>query len=189
MTVFDPRGLTARAVDFNRKSSTDIPEALITRYQYGERGEMQMCADPRFSVSALGNEPGYQNLVSATDLLQRPVHQVSIDSGESLSLLHADGQPEWTTGNPGEEAVSQRFTYDRIGRLLSQHSLNGTEEILLQTRRYSDGVDNAEEYNCRGSVQRYRITPELKHLRNLISPAKIKHSAAVSGQYVTGVLI
>ncbi|HDS7239527.1 RHS repeat domain-containing protein [Morganella morganii] len=150
MTVFDPRGLTARAVDFNRKSSTDIPEALITRYQYGERGEMQMCADPRFSVSALGNEPGYQNLVSATDLLQRPVHQVSIDSGESLSLLHADGQPEWTTGNPGEEAVSQRFTYDRIGRLLSQHSLNGTEEILLQTRRYSDGVDNAEEYNCRG---------------------------------------
>ena len=34
MTVFDPRGLTARAVDFNRKSSTDIPEALITRYQY-----------------------------------------------------------------------------------------------------------------------------------------------------------
>ncbi|HEI8451684.1 TPA: RHS repeat-associated core domain-containing protein [Morganella morganii] len=150
MTVFDPRGLTVRTVDFNRKISTDIPEALITRYQYGERGEMQMCADPRFSVSAQGNEPGYQNLVSATDLLHRPVNQVSIDSGESLSLLHADGQPEWTTGNPGEEAVSQRFTYDRIGRLLSQHSLNGTEEILLQTRRYSDGVDNAEEYNCRG---------------------------------------
>lgn len=88
-----------------------------------------------------------------------------------------------------EEAVSQRFTYDRIGRLLSQHSLNGTEEILLQTRRYSDGVDNAEEYNCGGSVQRYRITPELKHLRSLIFPAKIKRSAAVSGQYVTRVLI
>lgn len=150
MTVFDPRGLTVRTVDFNRKISTDIPEALITRYQYGERGEMQMCADPRFSVSAQGNEPGYQNLVSATDLLHRPVNQVSIDSGESLSLLHADGQPEWTTGNPGEEAVSQRFTYDRIGRLLSLHSINGTGEILLQTRRYSDGVDNAEEYNCRG---------------------------------------
>ncbi|WP_243421410.1 RHS repeat domain-containing protein, partial [Morganella morganii] len=150
MTVFDPRRLTVRTVDFNRKSSTDIPDALITRYQYGERSEMQMCADPRFSVPAQGNEPGYQNLVSATDLLQRPVHQVSIDSGESLSLLHADGQPEWITKNPGEEVVSQRFTYDRSGRLLSLHSINGTEEILLQTRRYSDGVDNAEEYNCRG---------------------------------------
>lgn len=150
MTVFDPRGLTARTVDFNRKSSTDIPDALITRYQYGERGEMRICTDPRVSVAAQENEPGYQNLISATDLLQRPVNQVSIDSGESLSLLHADGQPEWTTGNPGEEAVSQRFTYDRIGRLLSLHSLNGTEEILLQTRRYGDGADNAEEYNCRG---------------------------------------
>ncbi|MEY1089196.1 RHS repeat domain-containing protein [Morganella morganii] len=150
MTVFDPRRLTVRTVDFNRKSSTDIPDALITRYQYGERSEMQMCTDPRFSVSAQGSEPGYQNLVSATDLLQRPVHQVSIDSGESLSLLHADGQPEWITKNPGEEVVSQRFTYDRTGRLLSLRCLDGTEEILLQTRHYSDGVDNAEEYNCRG---------------------------------------
>lgn len=150
MTVFDPRGLSARVVDFNRKDSADIPEALVTRYQYGARGEMQMCADPRFSAPAQGNEYRYQNLVSATDLLQRPVHQVSIDSGESLSLLHADGQPEWTTKNPGECAVSQNFTYDRKGRLLSLRSLNGTEAILLQTRRYSDGVDNAEEYNCRG---------------------------------------
>ncbi|EMD6373354.1 RHS repeat-associated core domain-containing protein [Morganella morganii] len=150
MTVFDPRRLTVRTVDFNRKNSTDIPDALITRYQYGERSEVQMCTDPRFSVSAQGSEPGYQNLVSATDLLQRPVHQVSIDSGESLSLLHADGQPEWITKNPGEEVISQRFTYDRSGRLLSLRSLDGTEEILLQTRRYSDGVDNAEEYNCRG---------------------------------------
>lgn len=150
MTVFDPRGLSARVVDFNRKDSADIPEALVTRYQYGARGEMQMCADPRFSAPAQGNEYRYQNLVSATDLLQRPVHQVSIDSGESLSLLHADGQPEWTTKNPGEGAVSEHFTYDRKGRLLSLRSLNGTEAILLQTRRYSDGVDNAEEYNCRG---------------------------------------
>ncbi|OBU11378.1 RHS repeat domain-containing protein [Morganella psychrotolerans] len=150
MTVFDPRGLTARTVDFNRENSTDIPDVLITRYQYGERGEMQMCADPRFSVSEQGNEHGYQNLVSATDLLQQPIHQVSIDSGESLNLLHADGQPEWTTKNPGEGAVNQRFTYDRTGRLLSLHSLDGTEAILLQTRRYGDGVDNAEEYNCRG---------------------------------------
>ena len=156
MTVFDPRGLTARTVDFNRENSTDIPEALITRYQYGERGEMQICTDPRFSVSAQENEHRYQNLVSATDLLQRPVHQVSIDSGESLSLLHADGQPEWTTKNPGEGAVSQRFTYDRTGRLLSLHSLDGTDEILLQTRRYSDGVDNAEEYNCRGQCTEIR---------------------------------
>ena len=46
-----------RTVDFNRKISTDIPEALITRYQYGERGEMQMCADPRFSVSAQEMNP------------------------------------------------------------------------------------------------------------------------------------
>lgn len=150
MTVFDPRGLTARMVDFNRNDSADIPEALITRYQYGARGEMQMCSDPRFSASAQGNEHRYQNLVSATDLLQRPVHQVSIDSGESLSLLHTDGQPEWTTKNPGEGAVSQHFSYDRKGRLLSLRSLDGTEAILLQTRRYSDGVDNAEEYNCRG---------------------------------------
>lgn len=150
MTVFDPRGLTARMVDFNRNDSADIPEALITRYQYGARGEMQMCSDPRFSASAQGNEHRYQNLVSATDLLQRPVYQVSIDSGESLSLLHTDGQPEWTTKNPGEGAVSQHFSYDRKGRLLSLRSLDGTEAILLQTRRYSDGVDNAEEYNCRG---------------------------------------
>ncbi|HEI9844270.1 TPA: RHS repeat-associated core domain-containing protein [Morganella morganii] len=150
MTVFDPRGLTARVIDFNRNDSADTPEALITRYQYGARGEMQMCADPRFSASAQGNEHRYQNLVSATDLLQRPVRQVSIDSGESLSLLHADGQPEWTTKNPGEASVSQHFSYDRKGRLLSLRSLDGTEEILLQTRRYSDGVDNAEEYNCRG---------------------------------------
>lgn len=150
MTVFDPRGLTARVVDFNRNDSADTPEALITRYQYGARGEMQMCADPRFSTSAQGNERRYQNLVSATDLLQRPVRQVSIDSGESLSLLHTDGQPEWTTKNPGEGAVSQHFSYDRKGRLLSLRSLDGTDEILLQTRRYSDGVDNAEEYNCRG---------------------------------------
>ncbi len=150
MTVFDPRGLTARVVDFNRHDSADIPEALITRYQYGARGEMRMCTDPRFSTPAQENEHRYQNLVSATDLLQRPVHQVSIDSGESLSLLHADGQPEWTTKNPGEGAVSQQFSYDRKGRLLSLRSLNGTEEILLQTRRYSDGIDNAEEYNCRG---------------------------------------
>ncbi|WP_368899178.1 RHS repeat domain-containing protein [Morganella morganii] len=150
MTVFDPRGLTARVVDFNRNERADTPEALITRYQYGARGEMQMCADPRFSASAQENEHRYQNLVSATDLLQRPVQQVSIDSGESLSLLHADGQPEWTTKNPGEGAVSQHFSYDRKGRLLSLRSLDGTEAILLQTRRYSDGVDNAEEYNCRG---------------------------------------
>ncbi|MCU6212733.1 RHS repeat-associated core domain-containing protein [Morganella morganii] len=150
MTVFDPRGLTARVVDFNRNDSADTPEALITRYQYGARGEMRMCTDPRFSASAQENEHRYQNLVSATDLLQRPVHQVSIDSGESLSLLHADGQPEWTTKNPGKSAVSQHFSYDRQGRLLSLRSLDGTEEILLQTRRYSDGVDNAEEYNCRG---------------------------------------
>ncbi|EMO4163181.1 RHS repeat domain-containing protein [Morganella morganii] len=150
MTVFDPRRLTVRTVDFNRKNSTDIPDALITCYQYGKRGEMQMCTDPRFSASAPENEHGYQNLVSATDLLQRPVHQVSIDSGESLSLLHADGQPEWITKNPGEGVVSQRFTYDRTGRLLSLRSLDGTKEILLQTRRYSDGDDNAEEYNCRG---------------------------------------
>ena len=150
MTVFDPRGLTARVVDFNRNEHADTPEALITRYQYGARGEMQMCADPRFSASAQENEHRYQNLVSATDLLQRPVRQVSIDSGESLSLLHADGQPEWTTKNPGEGAASQHFSYDRKGRLLSLRSLDGTEAILLQTRRYSDGVDNAEEYNCRG---------------------------------------
>ncbi|WP_274370256.1 RHS repeat domain-containing protein [Morganella morganii] len=150
MTVFDPRGLTARVVDFNRNDSKDTPEALITRYQYGARGEMLMCADPRFSASAQGNEHRYQNLVSATDLLHRPVHQVSIDSGESLSLLHTDGQPEWTTKNAGEGAVSQHFSYDRKGRLLSLRSLDGTKEILLQTRRYSDGVDNAEEYNCRG---------------------------------------
>lgn len=156
MTVFDSRGLTARTVDFNRENSTDVPDALITRYQYGERGEMQMCADPRFSVSAQGNEHRYQNLVSATDLLQRPVHQVSIDSGESLSLLHADGQPEWTTKNPQEGAISQRFTYDRTGRLLSLRTLDGTEEILLQTRRYSDGVDNAEKYNCRGQCTEIR---------------------------------
>ncbi|OBU12435.1 RHS repeat domain-containing protein [Morganella psychrotolerans] len=156
MTVFDPRGLTARTVDFNRENSTDVPDALITRYQYGERGEMQICTDPRFSVSAEENEHGYQNLVSAADLLQRPVHQVSIDSGESLSLLHADGQPEWTTKNPGEGAISQRFTYDRTGRLLSLHSLNATEAILLQTRRYGDGVDNAEEYNCRGQCTEIR---------------------------------
>ncbi|MBW5407608.1 RHS repeat domain-containing protein [Morganella morganii] len=156
MTVFDPRGLTARVIDFNRKNSADIPEALVTRYQYGERGEMQICADPRFSVSAQENEHRYQNLVSATDLLQRPVHQVSIDSGESLSLLHADGRPEWTTKNPGEGAVSQYFTYDRTGRLLSLRTLDGTEEILLQTRRYSDGIDNAEEYNCRGQCTEIR---------------------------------
>lgn len=156
MTVFGPRGLTARTVDFNRENSTDVPEALITRYQYGERGEMQICTDPRFSVSAEGDEHGYQNLVSAADLLQRPVYQVSIDSGESLSLLHADGQPEWITKNPGEGAISQRFTYDRIGRLLSLHSLNATEAILLQTRRYGDGVDNAEEYNCRGQCTEIR---------------------------------
>lgn len=156
MTVFDPRGLTARVIDFNRKSSADIPEALITRYQYGERGEMQRCADPRFSLSAQGDEHRYQNLASATDLLQRPVHQVSIDSGESLSLLHADGQPEWTAKNPGKEAVNQHFTYDRTGRLLSLRTLEGTVETLLQTRRYSDGVDNAEEYNCRGQCTEIR---------------------------------
>lgn len=156
MTVFDPRGLTARVIDFNRENITDTPEALITRYQYGKRGEMQVCTDPRFSMPAQGNEHRYQNLVSATDLLQRPIHQVSIDSGESLSLLHADGQPEWTTKNPGEASVSQHFTYDRTGRLLSLRALDGTEEILLQTRRYSDGVDNAEKYNCRGQCTEIR---------------------------------
>lgn len=156
MTVFDPRGLAARVIDFNRENSADTPEALITRYQYGKRGEMQVCTDPRFSIPAQGDEHRYQNLVSATDLLQRPVHQVSIDSGESLSLLHADGQPEWITKNPGEASVSQHFTYDRTGRLLSLCARDGTEAILLQTRRYSDGVDNAEKYNCRGQCTEIR---------------------------------
>lgn len=156
MTVFDPRGLAARVIDFNRENSADTPEALITRYQYGKRGEMQTCTDPRFSIPAQGDEHRYRNLVSATDLLQRPVHQVSIDSGESLSLLHADGQPEWITKNPGEASVSQHFTYDRTGRLLSLRALEGTEAILLQTRRYSDGVDNAEKYNCRGQCTEIR---------------------------------
>jgi len=150
--VIDNRGLTVRALNWNREQSADPLRLLVSHSYVDDASRVASHRDPRQFAAWSADDTAPSNLRTTPSLTGQVLRRESSDSGERVTLSDAAGRAVWMRDGRG---TVQTMTYDELGRPSSgSEQLSGSSEIRVSWRsEYGDSGpadDGSQGNNLRG---------------------------------------
>ncbi len=156
--VIDNRGLSVRALNWNREQSADPLRLLVSHSYVDDASRVASHRDPRQFAAWSADDTAPSNLRTTPSLTGQVLRRESSDSGERVTLSDAAGRAVWMRDGRG---TVQTVTYDELGRPSSgSEQLSGSSEIRVSWRsEYGDAGaadDGSQGNNLRGvNVRQY----------------------------------
>ncbi|WP_313111602.1 RHS repeat-associated core domain-containing protein [Pseudescherichia sp.] len=150
--VIDNRGLSVRALNWNRAQSGDPLRLLVSHSHVDDASRVASHRDPRQFAAWSADDTAPSNLRTTPSLTGQVLRRESSDSGERVTLSDAAGRAVWMRDGRG---TVQTVTYDELGRPSSgSEQLSGSSEIRVSWRsEYGDSGpadDGSQGNNLRG---------------------------------------
>ena len=156
--VIDNRGLSVRALNWNREQSADPLRLLVSHSYVDDASRVASHRDPRQFAAWSADDTAPSNLRTTPSLTGQVLRRESSDSGERVTLSDAAGRAVWMRDGRG---TVQTVAYDELGRISSgSEQLSGSSEIRVSWRsEYGDAGaadDGSQGNNLRGvNVRQY----------------------------------
>jgi len=152
VSVHDNRGLTLRALNWNREQDSDSLRLLITHSQTNDASRVMSHRDARLFATWTGDSTAPANLRTTPSLAGQVLRRQSTDSGEQVMLFDAAGRPVWSRDGRG---TVKTVAYDELGRpAKGSEQLNGSEIRVSWRSEYGDAGpadEGSQGNNLRGA--------------------------------------
>ncbi|EGS9018101.1 RHS repeat protein [Salmonella enterica] len=116
IAVTDNRGLTVRALNWNRTTAGEEAVLLITHSLAADETLTVTARDPRLFGAWLKDSNAGANLTTFRSLAGQPLRRDSTDSGQDITVYDAEGRPAWSRDPAG---TVMTWAYDELGRQVS----------------------------------------------------------------------
>ncbi len=149
VAIMDNRGLSVRALEFNRNLAGEAVRTLIARQTYTVTGQPLSHLDARLFAAQALNPDVVPNFRYHCSLSGQVLRSQSQDAGNQVTLFDIIASPFWQQGSRGQ---TKRFDYDEVHRLTTVHERDtSTEPERISERHvYGEGLAEAAAGNCRG---------------------------------------
>lgn len=133
VTVRDNRGLAVREISYHRHPATpQLTDTRITRHRYDARGFNLQSSDPRLHAA------GRSNFTWVHDLRGHPLRTRSVDTGVTVQLADAAGQPRLSVTQVAEDQHGQEDRSQAVTRTWHYESVQGAGRPLGISERVAE---------------------------------------------------